>query len=670
MPKLNYHEVEPVEIAMPDGIKLSARLWMPNDAHINPVPVLFEYIPYRKRDISRLRDERNHAYFAASGYASIRVDMRGSGDSGGVMPDMYSPTELNDAIQVINWLAEQSWCDGSVGMFGTSWGGTASLQAAVRCPKHLKAIIAVCATNDRFDDDIHHMGGLQLTDSVEWGATLPAILACPPDPKVAGEGWRNTWIKRLDSLTFPLENWMYHELRDDYWRWGSVTETAGIIKCPILTIGGWSDRYSNCVLNLVEQNPKQCWGIVGPWGHHYPDVASPGPGIHFQSEAVRWWNYWLKGIDNGYDSVPRLRVWRCGYDEPIDLLEERTGAWTVEPRWPSKSVSPTIFYLGPNRLSKVATEAGTTAQLPGTSLIGTCSGDSGYFGRHGGLPLDQTPDDLQSIIFETEPLENPVEILGQAVLSLLLPADDTIGCIAARLNDVPPNGGVARVSYAIGNLALNHNQTTAQVSEGNQYRDFKLTFPNAAYRFEKGHRIRLAISTSYWPLIWPVKRTRDLVIFLAESRMTIPVRTAGHDIDPHHIFARSSDSLVISSEPVEVIESNVIQRNFELDNNTGRHVVQWRQPKQSIQFSHSDWRYTYETLGHHEIRFSEPSTALCRFTHTIEVARDTWEVAVTCSVTLSASDSVFNIDGSIEVLENNEILFKRCWNPSIQRNCS
>ena len=242
----------------------------------------------------RIRDERNHAWFARHGYACVRVDMRGSGDSEGVMTDMYRPEELDDALAVIEWIAAQAWCDGAVGMMGTSWGGTASLQAALRRPRALRAIIAVCATDNRFDDDIHHMGGCLITDTVEWGATLPAILASPPDPVTVGEDWRRMWRERLDGAAFPLERWIRHETRDAYWRFGAVNESPGDIACPALLVGGWSDRYSATVMNLLAANRGRCWGIVGPWGHHYPDLGSPGPAIGFQQEALRWWDRWLQ----------------------------------------------------------------------------------------------------------------------------------------------------------------------------------------------------------------------------------------------------------------------------------------------------------------------------------------------------------------------------------------
>ncbi|MEO1602530.1 MAG: CocE/NonD family hydrolase, partial [Pseudomonadota bacterium] len=210
-------ETDHLWIEMPDGVRLAARLWLPEGA--GPVPAILEYIPYRKADMVRPRDERNHPFFAAHGYACIRVDMRGSGDSEGHMPDMYCQHEVDDARHVIDWLSEQPWCNGRVGMFGTSWGGTASLQASVDAPEALKAIIAVCATHDRYTDDIHHMGGCVLTDSIEWGATLSAILAAPPTPNV-GSNWKEIWRKRLDHLEFPLERWLREEGCNAYWRHG------------------------------------------------------------------------------------------------------------------------------------------------------------------------------------------------------------------------------------------------------------------------------------------------------------------------------------------------------------------------------------------------------------------------------------------------------------------
>lgn len=509
-------EIEHCWIPMADGIRLSARLWLPVVPGSAPTPAILEYIPYRKRDLCRSRDERNHPFFASHGYACLRVDMRGSGDSEGLMADMYGAEELSDAIAVIRWIAEQPWCDGSVGMMGTSWGGTSSLQAAAHGPVALKAIIAVCATDNRFDDDIHHMGGCLLTDTVEWGATLPAILAAPPDPATVGPEWRRLWLERLEGIGFPLENWIRHETRDAYWRHGAVGETPEAIACPVLAIGGWADRYSNTVMNLLARSHGR-WGIVGPWGHHYPDVGSPGPGIGFQQEALRWWDHWLKGTDNGIDREPRLRVWLQDYEAPKDKIDRRPGRWVSEASWPSVRVAEQNLWFDSSRLHGARSPDAGTAVVPHALEVGGAAGDTGYFGREGGLPTGQWDDDAHSLVFETEPLEEPLEILGSVCLSVSLESDRPIATLVARLNDVPPSGEIARVTYAVRNLALDDNGEASTHLVPNQVTSFRLAFPNTAYRFDRGHRIRLALSSSYWPLIWPAPKPVRLILHLADT---------------------------------------------------------------------------------------------------------------------------------------------------------
>src|SRR6056297_1036769 len=174
--------VENLWIPLPDGTRLAARLWLPESAHDEPVPAILEYIPYRKRDTTRLRDETNHPYFAGHGYACIRVDLRGSGDSEGVLRDEYLPQELEDGVEVIRWIARQSWCSGQVGMIGISWGGFNGLQIAALRPPELKAIVTVCSTDDRYADDVHNMGGCLLGDNLSWASTMFAYNSSPPAP--------------------------------------------------------------------------------------------------------------------------------------------------------------------------------------------------------------------------------------------------------------------------------------------------------------------------------------------------------------------------------------------------------------------------------------------------------------------------------------------------------
>ncbi|MDX1432292.1 MAG: CocE/NonD family hydrolase, partial [Gammaproteobacteria bacterium] len=257
-------EVENVFIPLSDGTRLAARMWLPDDAEQDPVPAVLEYIPYRKRDFMRLRDEPMHAYYAGHGYAAVRVDLRGSGDSDGVLEDEYLPREQLDALEVIAWLAEQPWCDGNVGMTGISWGGFNALQVAARAPPALKAVITLCASDDRYADDAHYMGGCLLSENQIWGTVLFTINALPPDPMLVGERWRECWRERLEhDRPFPAV-WLAHQRRDEYWKQGSVCEDFSRIRCPVYAIGGWADGYSNAVPRLLAGLEVPRKGLIGP----------------------------------------------------------------------------------------------------------------------------------------------------------------------------------------------------------------------------------------------------------------------------------------------------------------------------------------------------------------------------------------------------------------------
>ena len=672
------HTVQNIEhqwIPMADGVRLSARIWLPTHAHTTPVPAILEYIPYRKRDMVRVRDERNHPVFAQHGYAAVRVDMRGSGDSQGSMSDMYSADELDDAIAVIEWIAEQTWCNANVGMMGTSWGGTSSLQAASRRPAALKAIIAVCATNNRYDDDIHHMGGCLLTDSVEWGATLPAILASPPDPATVGQGWREIWQQRLEQLAFPLEQWIAHETRDSYWQWGSVNERPGAIVCPVLMIGGWADRYSNTVMNLVGHSPSNCWGIVGGWGHHYPDQANPSPGIAFQQEALRWWDHWLRGIDNEVDKEPRLRIWMQEYVKPKNAINTRPGRWVSEPVWPAKNIQMQTLYLDNGLLTHLAPQtsgsAGMTSDVPGSLGIGAAAGDTGYFGRAGGLPLDQREDDKQSLVFESEPLKEPLEILGSVSLNATLTRERSASTLVVRLNDVHPDGSVARVSYVIRNLALDEKCIVIDTHDPTHAKQIALQFHNTAYRFAAGHRIRLALSSTYWPMIWPSPVIARITVLHDSVRLCLPVREELQHDEAINFKELSEPGQTPDLDPGYLQRCSPELKRWTNTSDDGLvQSIQWHQPFRCIYYPHINLEFGFETRALHKVTLTDPSSATSRFEHTLQFSRDDWQIQVNCTAELTATTTHFKVDGKILITENNNILFTRQWNPEIKRTCS
>lgn len=660
-------EIEHCPIPMADGVCLSARLWLPDLPAGEAAPAILEYIPYRKRDMVRARDERNHPVFARHGYACLRVDMRGSGDSEGTMADMYGDAELEDALAVIDWIARQPWCNGAVGMMGTSWGGTASLQAAARRPEALRAIIAVCATDNRFDDDIHHMGGCLLTDTVEWGATLPAILASPPDPETIGPDWRGLWLERLEALTFPLENWVRHETRDAYWRRGSLGETPQAIDCPALLVGGWGDRYSNTVMNSLGRNPDRCCGIVGPWGHHYPDAAAPGPGIDFQREALKWWDRWLKVEANGIESEPRLRVWQQAYDPPADKIERRSGCWLALPDWPSETVMPQAFWLTKAGLAPEADPEPACAVVPWALEVGAAAGDTGYFGRDGGLPGAQDEDDARSLIFESPPLEEALEILGSVRLEVQIESDQPNATLVARLNDVPPSGPVSRVTYGVRNLALDEDGRNPSGLAAGRVEPFVIALPNTAYRFEKGHRVRLALSSSYWPIVWPSPKAARLVLNLTGARLILPKLPAGSASAPASLAEPAGGTPRPSFVP---ITDPALERRAKHDPASGLRYVAWHQPFKSVAFPKINLVFGFETQAAHKIDEQEPNSASSRFQHRLQFQRQEWNIEIDSLAEVTSTETEYKLSGRIEVRENGKLIFQRQWQPTVPRRFS
>ena len=314
-------EIENEWIVLADGTRLAARIWMPTDAAAHPVPAVLEYIPYRKRDFTRARDALIHPWFGAHGFASVRVDIRGSGDSDGVLSDEYLPLELDDAVEVIAWLARQPWCSGSVGMMGNSWGGFNALQVAARRPPALKAIITSCSTDDRYADDIHYMGGCLLNDNMKWGASMFSHNSRPPDPALVGERWRAMWLQRLEGSGLWIDSWLRHQRRDAFWKHGSVCEDFPAIRIPVFAVGGWNDGYRNAIPRLLSglDVPRMAW--IGQWAHRYPHMAAPGPGVGFLQEAKRWWDHWLKGQDTGLMNGPMLRAYMQDPVPPLAHLD-------------------------------------------------------------------------------------------------------------------------------------------------------------------------------------------------------------------------------------------------------------------------------------------------------------------------------------------------------------
>jgi len=659
------HEVEEHEhvwIPMRDGTRLAARIWRPAGAGRAPVPAIVEYIPYRKRDLTADRDALTHAYFAGHGYACVRVDLRGSGESEGVLCDEYTQQELDDGVEVLAWIAAQPWCDGSIGMIGISWGGFNGLQIAAMQPPELKAVITVCSTDDRYADDVHYMGGCLLTENLSWASTMFAHNTCPPDPELV-DGWREKWLARLDANEPWLETWLRHPHRDAYWKHGSICEAFSDVRCPVYAVSGWADGYSNAVFRLVANLPGPRKGLIGPWCHKYPHLGVPGPAIDFLREALRWWDRWLKGIETGIMDEPMLRVWMQESVPPRPAYDERPGYWVAESRWPSPRIEPRVHPLARNRIAgpgEVVEEEALAVRSP--LWTGLWAGKWCSYADAPDLPRDQANDAGGSLVFDSPPLDEPLRILGAPAVELELECDRPVAMVAVRLIDVAPDDRATRISYGLLNLTQRESREHPQPLEPGQRYRVRVQMNDIAQVVPAGHRVRVAVSSSYWPLAWPSPEPVRLVVYTGASSVELPLRPPSDDdarlpdlgtptgaapLAVTRILSSASDWRILHDDERSEVVVHLDEGGYRIDGidlELGCRV---------------DERYTCHGDDHDSVRGET------RWERSF--ARGAWKVRTVTHTVLSSTREHFRIEAELEAFENEQSVFHRRWDRKLPR---
>ncbi len=428
---------------MSDGVRLAADLYLP----ARPSPVILEALPYRKDDITssyipeyrRLRDE--------GGYAVARVDLRGTGSSEGLATDEYPHSEQRDLCEVIAWLADQDFCTGNVGMYGTSYSGFNSIQVAMERPEALKAIIAIYATDDRYTDDVHYEGGaLRGLDQIDYCLYMTAMNALPAVPSIAGDQWLDQWKERVDKLEPWIIKWLEQQNYGDYWRHGSLRESYDSIQAATMIVAGWADGYRNATFRAFEklQCPKRL--LIGPWAHASTETSLPGPHIDLVPEMIKWWDRWLREEPSA-DKAPPITLFVRRSTMPAPDLTEMRGEWRHESTWPPERLTEEVFELpdaakpaGQSDRLEVRADVGWTAHL-------SCAGVLPW-----GQPQDQLPDEAYSLVYDWGPFDEDLEILGYPHADLVVGADKPVAFASAKLCDVFEDGTSALVSRGFLNL--------------------------------------------------------------------------------------------------------------------------------------------------------------------------------------------------------------------------
>ncbi|GAA3730317.1 hypothetical protein HDA32_005989 [Spinactinospora alkalitolerans] len=659
--------VEETWIPVRDGTRLHARIWRPVDADRDPVPALLEYLPYRKGDWTAPRDSQRHAWYAGHGYASVRVDIRGSGDSEGVMHDEYAPQELDDAVAVIEWLAARDWCTGGVGMFGISWGGFNSLQVAALRPEPLKAIVTVCSTDDRYDNDVHYTGGAVLgIDMAAWSGTMLAFTARPPDPRVTGEDWLPMWRKRLGEIEPFLHTWLAHQERDDYWRHGSVCEDYDSIRAAVLAVGGWADPYRDTVLRLVEHLPGPVRGLIGPWAHQYPDIERPpGPAIGFLQETLRWWDHWLKDADNGAMDVPLLRSYIQEPVPPRTHYAERPGRWVGDDAWPARSVTWRDRALDGALRPHAAADDGTVT-VASPQHTGVDAGRFFPFGNATDLPPDQREDDGRSACFDSAPLEERVEVLGRPRVRLRMDCDVPRANVVVRLCDVAPDGASTLVARGVLNLAGRNGRDRREPWEPGRPEEVAVELSGTGYAFPPGHRIRVAVSTAYWPWVWPHGEPARLTLWAARSALALPERDPAADAGRAPVVFEAPEQA--RPIPVTVAEGERRpERRVSHDVERGEWTLEVDPNYGGSRTFPDGLEYTEQALETYRIRSGDPLSAVADSQWHIRLRREGWETSVRTRTELRATADAFIVRSDLTACSGDEVVAQREWEREIPR---
>jgi putative CocE/NonD family hydrolase len=509
-------------VTMRDGMRLAATLYLPSVPE--PWAALIEALPYRKDDVTAHYRSEYHRLADEFGYLVARVDVRGTGSSEGTAVGEYTQGELEDNAEVVAWLASRPWSNGNVGIYGTSWSGFNALQTAMLRPPALKAICSIFASDDRYADDVHYFGGaLKQVDLVDYPTNMVALNALPPVPHVFGEEWREEWDRRLEAYEPWILDWLEHQTYDAFWKHGSMREDYGSIEAATMLVSGWADGYTNVALRGMRELRCPRRLLAGPWAHLDVETSVPGPTIDLVPEMVRWWDRWLRGVDNGVDREPPITVFVRRATPPAADLAAYRGEWRFELGWPlergrevrfalagATAASPNPTYEGFDRL-EVRGDLGWTAWI-------SCAGDPPW-----GQPIDQRLDEAFSLVYDFEPLQDELEILGHPVMHARVAATAPVAYLSAKLCDVHPDGTSQLVTRGLLNLTHRDSREAPSRLEPDRWYDVSFELEVTSWVFEPGHGVRLDVAGTDWPNCWPPPEPVTLTIDRSASAIVLPV---------------------------------------------------------------------------------------------------------------------------------------------------
>jgi uncharacterized protein len=657
--------VEQTWITLADGCRISARIWLPDDAERDPVPAIFEFLPYRLNDGTAVRDSRHFPYLAGHGYACIRADQRGTGESDGLLLDEYLPQEQADACEVIAWIAAQPWCTGAVGMTGISWSGFNALQVAARRPPALKAIVTLCSTDDRYADDVHYDGGCVASDMLQWAASMFTWNARPPDPAIVGERWRDMWLDRMANAPPFIDAWLGHQRRDAYWQQGSVCEDYAAIEAAVYAVGGWADGYTNAIMRLLEGLPGPRKGLIGPWAHAWPQAGPPGPTIGFLQETLRWWDHWLRGVDTGIMDEPMLRAWIHEPVRPQTQYTERPGRWVAEAAWPAPGATDRRLAMHADGRLAEGDAAPGALRITGLQTAGLDAGSWCPYGEVSDWPGDQRAMDGMSLTFTSAPLPERVEILGYPDVTLELESDRPLALVAVRLCEVFPDGASTLVTRAVQNLThRDSDEHPAPLEPGRRY-TVRVRLDAAGHAFAAGNRLRVGVSPTYWPWAWPSSEPAALTLHAGGCALALPVRPPRDEDAALPPFGPPEESPPM---PTELLRPGPAGRSLTHDLATGRVELTYDWDVGGLVRLPNGLEVEDVNRTTFAITEGDPLSAAVRCSMGGTFGRGDWRTRCETESVMTSDAASFHVESTLRAWEGDALAFERTWRSDIPRD--
>ena len=650
-----------VMIPVRDGKRLSADLFRP-DAE-GRFPAIVMYQPYRKDDVGR-EGVGEHFYFAERGFVAVRLDARGTGTSEGVATDEYRLQEQLDGFDAVEWLARQPWSNGNVGMYGASYSGFTAIQVASHRPPHLKAIVPLYATDDRYTDDCHYDRGGNMRmyyDVGTYGGWMVAMNALPPLPELAGAKWADIWKERLENNQPYLLEWVKHQVDGPYWRNGSLRPDYGRIQIPVFLIEGWHDGYANAMLRMYTQlsGPKKL--LMGPWTHTPPHASVPGPRIDWMNEATRFFAHWLRNEDTGIMKEPPVQFYMQETHKPDRRIDVIPGLWRGDPAFPTPDAGERVFYLSEEgRLAPSQSAAAPTA-FDAYDYECTVGLNSAYWSAgsiHFYLADDQRPDESRSLVYTSPAFEEETHLLGWPQVILNVSSSAKVAAFVAKLAAVSPDGHSTLIVEGSINGTRRHSLSNPEPMTPGEIYELKIPMAPTGWILRKGDRLRLAVSSGDFPNLWPTPYPARNRVYRGgrnPSRVILPVvrksaAPAPEFLPPprlHQVVTPGSDGV----EPLQQVLHDQLRNTATVMFRSGGSTVLDQNLGTVLQ--HSEFLCSASD--------DNPAQASIVGTHKLGFRREDGTIEVVGESSIRSTETDFHVIVNLSVTRNGRPFFQRQW---------